>query len=114
MAHKDPAKRAAYMREYRKKRRAERSDPPAPPPSEARNPSSGPPEPDPVALRTPGDVLTLLEEAAAAIRAGRMLNATANAIGYLCSTALAAIEKGSVSDRMAALEATLQARGDES
>jgi hypothetical protein len=64
------------------------------------------------ALRTPRDVLDLLEEAAAAVRADPFTGTTAKAraLGRLAAVALKAIEANNVVARVQMLEAVLKQR----
>jgi hypothetical protein len=66
----------------------------------------------PPPLRTAADVLGLLEQLAAAIRADPWAGAAekARAAGYLASVALKAIEAGNLADRVEMLEAVLKQR----
>jgi hypothetical protein len=66
----------------------------------------------PVRLRSPADVLALLEAEAARVRADPAADpvARARAVGTLARVALAAIEADQVAARVAALEAVLARR----
>ncbi|MBN9518855.1 hypothetical protein J0H58_10105 [bacterium] len=66
----------------------------------------------PVRLRSPADVLTLLEAEAARVRADPTADpvARARAVGALARVALAAVEADQVVARVAALEAILARR----
>jgi hypothetical protein len=67
----------------------------------------------PVRLRSPADVLALLEAEAARVRTDPTADpvARARAVGALARVALAAIEADQVTARVAALEAVLARRG---
>ena len=70
------------------------------------------PTPSPVRLRSPADVLALLEAEASRVRADPTADpvARARAVGGLARVALAAIEADQVAARVAALEAVLARR----
>ena len=60
-----------------------------------------------VRVRSMADVLCLVEESINDVRTGRVDVRVANAVGYLATIALRAIEQGDLADRLAALEAVL-------
>jgi hypothetical protein len=64
------------------------------------------------ALRTPADVLRLLEEMTATVRADPFSRAAdkARAVGYLAGVALKAIAAGNLAARVERLEAVLKQR----
>jgi hypothetical protein len=55
-------------------------------------------------LRTPRHVVALLEETAAAVRAGLLSVRIANSLGYIGQVALRALEAGELEERVARLE----------
>jgi hypothetical protein len=69
----------------------------------------------PVRRRTAADVIELLQEQAARVRADEAMSGgdRARTIGYLSSVALRAIEVANVEGRLAALEAVLKARPED-
>jgi len=74
--------------------------------------STTPPAAAPVRLRSPADVLALLEAEAARVRADPTADpvARARAVGTLARVALDAIEADQIATRVAALEAVLARR----
>jgi hypothetical protein len=68
--------------------------------------------PEPFQLRTPGDVLQLLQWQIAAVARDTRANSVdrARAIGYLASLGLKAIEADTLAARLEALEAALKLR----
>jgi hypothetical protein len=70
--------------------------------------------PESFQLRTPGDVLQLLQWQIAAVARDTRANSVdrARAIGYLASLSLKAIEADTLAARLEALEATLKLRVD--
>jgi hypothetical protein len=101
MPYRDPDKRRAYQREYRRMRRAGSSQTPGQTLL-----------PLPFRLRTARDVLGLLEEQIDAIRhepeAGTLEKA--RAVGYLAGIALKAVEVADLSARVEAVERVLKRR----
>jgi hypothetical protein len=99
MPFADPAVARDYQRDYRRLRRA--GDPcPSPLPAEFR-------------LKTAADVLALLEEQVAAVRADAEAGAPekARTVGFLAGVAPRAIEAGNLAARVETLEAVLKQRG---
>jgi hypothetical protein len=70
--------------------------------------------PEPFRLRTPGDVLDVLERQMAALAQDIRIAAVerARAVGYLASVCLKAIEADNLAARLEALEAALKLRVD--
>jgi hypothetical protein len=70
------------------------------------------PVPSPCPVRTAADVLAILGEQVAAVRADEHVGAVerARAVGYLTSIALKAIEAGNLAARIEMLEAVLKQR----
>ena len=101
MPYKDPERRRAYHREYR---RAERA-------TVAQTPSQSP-IPLPFRLQTAADALALLAEQVAAVRADQTATTLerARCIGYLVGISLKAIEAGDTAARLEAVEAVLKLR----
>ena len=101
MPYRDPDKRRAYDREYKRSARA--GDSPTPGQTLV---------PLPFRLKTAADVLKLLEEQVAAVRgepnAGTLEKA--RCVGYLAGVALKAIEAGDLAARLEAVESVLKAR----
>jgi hypothetical protein len=100
MPYKDPSKRRAYQRDHARARRAGESNPrlslvPAP-----------------FRLKTALDVLSLLEEQVAAVRATAECSTLerARCLGFLAGVALRAVEVGELANRLEALEGALKAR----
>src|SRR5918997_1937115 len=102
MPYRDPDKRRAYDRDY--KRTARVGDCPTPGQTLV---------PLPFRLKTAADVLKLLEEQVAAVRgepnAGTLEKA--RCVGYLAGVALKAIEAGDLAARVEAVAAGLKGRG---
>ncbi len=61
-----------------------------------------------VAVRSLGDVLTLVEATINDVRAGRVDVRVANAVGYLANVAMKAIEQSDLEARLEALESVLE------
>ena len=101
MPYKDPEKRQAYQREYKRMRRAGSSQTP-----------SQTLVPLPFRLKTAQDVLALIEEQVNVVRdepeAGTLEKA--RTIGYLAGIALKAVEVADLSSRVEALEQVLKRR----
>ena len=102
MPIKNSDHRRAYQREYRRTRRA--GDPCTTP--------CQTPIPVPFRLKTAADVIALIEEQVAAVRAdpGAGTLEKARAIGFLAGVALRAIEAGNLAARIEALELVLKQR----
>jgi hypothetical protein len=101
MPYKDPAKRAAYHREYQRAQRATVSQTPG----QAVIPV-------PFRLQTAADALALLGQQVAAVQADATATAVerARCIGYLVGISLKAIEAGDTAARLEAVEAVLKLR----
>jgi hypothetical protein len=101
MPYKDPDKRRAYHREYR---RAERT-------MVAQTPGQAP-IPVSFRLQTAADALALLAEQVAIVQADAALTTVerARCIGYLIGISLKAIEAGDTVARLEAVEAVLKLR----
>jgi hypothetical protein len=101
MPYKDPAKRAAYHREYQRAQRATVSQTPG----QTAIPVS-------FRLRTAEDALALLAEQVAAVQADTTASTLdkARCIGYLIGISLKAIEAGDTAARLEAVEAVLKLR----
>jgi len=101
MPYKDPEKRQAYQREYKRMQRAGSSQTPG-----------QTLVPLPFRLKTAQDVLALIEEQVNAVReepeAGTLEKA--RAIGYLAGIALKAVEVADLSGRVEAVEQVLRRR----
>jgi hypothetical protein len=101
MPYRDPDKRAAYQREYKRLQRA----------GEGQTPGQTL-VPLPFRPKTAHDVLALLAEQVEAVRgeaeAGTLEKA--RCIGYLAGVALKAIEAGDLAARLEALEGVLKVR----
>ena len=101
MPYKDPDKRRAYQREYRRMQRAGSSETPGQTLI-----------PLPFRLKTARDVLALIEEQVNAVRdepeAGTLEKA--RAVGYLAGIALKAVEVADLSARVEAVERVLRGR----
>ena len=101
MPYRDPDKRRAYDRDYKRTARAGGG----PTPSQTLVPL-------PFRLKTAPDALRLLEEQVAAVRddpeAGTLERA--RCVGYLVGVALKAIEAGDLAARLEAVEAVLKGR----
>jgi hypothetical protein len=102
MPYADAEKSREYQREYRRLRRA----------GDGCTTPGTTPVPLPFRLRTAADVLALLEEHVAAVRADREAGALekARTVGYLAGVALKAIEAGNLAARIEMLEAVLKRR----
>jgi len=105
MPYADPEQRRAYQREYKRGERAGASNPASTPRltllrSDFR-------------LAAAQDVLSLLEEQVAAVRAAEDVGVLerARCIGYLAGVCLRAIETGQLAARLEALERALSGRG---
>jgi hypothetical protein len=61
-----------------------------------------------VAVRSLGDVVTLVETTINDVRAGRIDVRVANAVGYLANVAIKAIEQSDLETRLEALESVLE------
>jgi hypothetical protein len=103
MPYADPDKARDYQREYRRLRRAG---------GDCTTPGTTP-VPLHFRLQTAQDVIDLLAEQVAAVRADTKAGALekARAVGYLAGIALRAIEAGNLAARLEALEAVLKQRG---
>jgi hypothetical protein len=101
MPYKDPAKRAAYHREYKRATRAAVAQTPG----QAVIPVS-------FRLQTAADALALLAEQVAAVQADETVTTVerARCIGYLVGISLKAIEAGDTAARLEAVEAVLRLR----
>jgi hypothetical protein len=105
MPFTDPDRARDYQREYRRTRRSG---------DDCTTPCTTT-LPLPFRLKTAADVVALLEEQVAAVRADRKAGALekARAVGYLAGVALKAIEAGNLAARVEMLEAVLkQRKGD--
>jgi hypothetical protein len=101
MPYRDPEKRQAYQREYKRMLRAGSSQTPGQTLL-----------PLPFRLKTAQDVLALIEEQVNAVRnetEARTLE-KARAVGYLASISLKAVEVADLSARVEALERVLKGR----
>ena len=105
MPFANPDHARSYQREYRRLRRA--GDPCTTPRTS--------PIPAPFRLQTAQDVIDLLEEQVAAVRAEENAGALekARTIGFLAGMALRAIEAGNLAARIEALESVLKQRGND-
>ncbi len=101
MPYRDPDKRRAYDRDYKRTARAGGG----PTPGQTLVPL-------PFRLKTAADVLKLLEEQIAAVRGDQVAGTLekARCIGYLAAVTLKAIEAGDLAARLEAVEAVLKAR----
>ena len=101
MPYRDPAKRRAYDRDYKRTARAGGS----PTPGQTLVPI-------PFRLKTAADVLALLGEQVAAARDDPDVGTLerARCIGYLAAITLKVIEAGDLAARLEAVEAVLKAR----
>src|SRR2546429_7077673 len=99
MPFSDPDRARDYQREYRRLRRGG---------DDCTTPGTAP-VPLPFRLQTAADVLALLEEQIAAVRAapGAGVLEKARTIGYLAGVTLKAIEAGNLAARIEMLEAVL-------
>jgi len=105
MPYKDPEKQRAYKREWMRMRRAGESG------TQSRTPS-GTLIPVPVRIQTAKDILALLAEQLAAVRADPEAGALqkARTIGYLAGIALKAVEIADLTARVEELERILKER----
>jgi hypothetical protein len=105
MPFSDPDRAREYQREYRRLRRS----------GDTCTTPGTTPVPLPFRLQTAADVLDLLEEQVAAVRADQQAGALekARTIGYLCGITLKAIEAGNLAARLEMLEAVLKQRNGE-
>ncbi|HEY1380564.1 MAG TPA: hypothetical protein VGF55_27430 [Gemmataceae bacterium] len=105
MPYRDPTRARDYQREYRRTRRS--GDPCTTPGTTA--------IPTAFRLKTAADVLALLEEQVAAVRADAAAGALekARTLGYLATVSLKAIEAGDLAARVEMLESVLKLRGRE-
>jgi hypothetical protein len=105
MPFANPDRARDYQREYRRLRRGG---------DESTTPSTTP-VPLPFRLKTAADVLALLEEQVAAVRAEAEAGPLekARVVGYLAGVALKAIEAGNLAARIEMLEAVLKQRNGE-
>ena len=101
MPYKDPARRAAYHREYKRATRA----------TVAQTPGQAP-IPVSFRLQTASDALALLAEQVASVQTDLTLTTVerARCIGYLVGISLKAIEAGDTVARLEAVEAVLKLR----
>lgn len=104
MPYKSEVQARDYQREYRRLRRA----------GDDRTTPGTSPVPVAFRLQTAQDVIDLLQEQVAAVRAETKAGALekARTVGYLAGIALKAIEAGNVAARLEALEAVLKQRKD--
>src|SRR4051812_20130820 len=102
MPYRDAGQARTYQREYRRLRRA----------GDARTTPVHPDIPPAVRLRRAADVLALLEEQVAAVRAAPEAGPLekARTVGYLAGITLKAIEAGDMAARLEALEMVLKRR----
>ncbi len=103
MPYKSPEKARAYNRDYARLRRV--GAPAGQTPCQT-------PIPADFRLKTASDVLTLIAEQVAAVRAdpGVLTIERARTVGFLAGVALRAIEAGDLAARLEALEGALKAR----
>jgi hypothetical protein len=103
MPYADADKARDYQREYRRTRRA----------GDGCTTPCTAPVPLPFRLQTAQDVIDLLQEQVAAVRADRKAGTLekARAVGYLAGVVLRAIESGNLTARIEMLEAVLKQRG---
>jgi hypothetical protein len=96
MPYADPLKARVYQREYRRLRRA----------GDTRTTPGTTPVPPAFRLQTAQDVIDLLQEQVAAVRAEKQAGTLekARTIGYLAGIALKAIEAGNFAVRLEELE----------
>jgi hypothetical protein len=101
MPYKDPAKRAAYHREYQRAQRATVSQTPG----QTAIPVT-------FRLQTATDALALLAQQVAAVHADQTVTTVerARCIGYLLGISLKAMEAGDTAARLEAVEAVLKLR----
>jgi hypothetical protein len=102
MPYSDPDRARSYQREYRRTRRA----------GDGCSTPGTTPLPLSFRLQTAADVIDLIEEQVAAVRAERKAGSLekARTIGYLAGIALRAIEAGNLATRIELLEAVLKQR----
>jgi len=102
MPFTDPDKAREYQREYRRTRRSG---------DDCTTPCTTP-VPVSFRLQTAQDVINLLQEQVAAVRAEKKASTLerARCIGYLAAVSLKAIETGNLAARLEALEAVLKNR----
>src|SRR5262249_47834560 len=105
MPYADTERGRSYQREYRRLRRA----------GDTCTTPGTTPVPLPFRLQTAADVLALLEEQVAAVRAEREAGTLekARTVGYLAGVALKAIEAGNLAARIEILERLLRQRNGE-
>src|SRR5262245_43013564 len=102
MPYADSGRARDYQREYRRTRRA----------GDGCTTPCTTPVPLPFRLRTAADVLSLLAEQVAAVRADAEAGTLekARTLGYLATVSLKAIEAGNLAARLEALETVLRQR----
>jgi len=102
MPYSDPNRARDYQREYRRTRRA----------SDNCTTPCTTPIPLPFRLKTAADVIELLEEQVAVVRAEQEAGTLekARVVGYLAAIALKAIEVGNLAVRLEMLETVLKQR----
>jgi hypothetical protein len=102
MPYANPDRARTYQRDYRRLRRS--------------GDACTTPLPGDFRLQTAQDVIDLLQEQVAAVRAVKNVGTTerARTVGYLAGIALRAIEAGTMAARLEALEAVLKLRERES
>src|SRR5262245_29939614 len=101
MPYSDPERQRSYKREWARMERAGQSGTPC-----------GTPVPLPFRLQTAADVIDLIEEQVAAVRAEQEAGTLekARTVGYLAGIALKAIEAGNLTARIEMLEMVLKQR----
>jgi hypothetical protein len=101
MSYKDPQQQRTYQREYKRLRRAGDCQTPG----QTQIPAD-------FRLHTAQDVLELLSEQVAAVRADNDVSTTerARTVGYLCAIALRAVETADMAERIDAIERALKQR----
>lgn len=104
MPYSDPEKAKNYQREYRRVRRS----------GDISTTPGTTPLPAEFRLQTAQDVINLLQEQVAAVRAEAGAGALekARTIGFLAGVTLRAIEAGNLAARIEMLEAVLKQRGE--
>jgi len=104
MPYANPDRARNYQREYRRSRRA----------GDARTTPCTAAVPTAFRLQTAQDVIDLLEEQVAAVRAEESAGALekARAVGFLAGVALRAIEAGDLAARLEAVERVLTRRAE--
>jgi hypothetical protein len=104
MPYADADKARDYQRDYRRTRRA----------GDGCTTPCTSPVPLPFRLQTARDVIDLLQEQVAAVRADRKAGTLekARTVGYLAGVVLRAIEAGNLAARIEMLEAVLKQRGN--